>query len=322
MRVLEISRARLSELTLGTVQLGMRYGAVNDIGQPTGAQAIEIVRGAQQCGVTAFDTARAYGNAEEVLGCSFVETGQTNVTLITKLDLPALAGVASKYDVRAEVDRSIACSCTALRRDSLDVLLLHGWQQRHGWDAAAWERLLEIRDRGTIRSLGASVYEPHEALSALLDPEIRHLQISMNVLDWRWRAEGVDKAIADRPEVAIYARSALLQGILAHSAQRWPHIGGFDASACVRQLETFAERLGREGVKDLCFAYVRSQPWITSVVVGCETLQQLRDNVRLFSTPLLSRDQCEELESLVPRAPEDLLNPSRWKLRRQVAYAS
>jgi aryl-alcohol dehydrogenase-like predicted oxidoreductase len=71
---------------------------------------------------------------------------------------------------------------------------------------------------------------------------------------------------------------------------------------------------GRESLTDLCLAYVRSQPWITSVVVGCETLEQVNENLRLFCRPRLSEEQCAELETCLPRAPENLLNPSRWKM--------
>lgn len=318
----EIGGIKYSELTLGTVQLGMPYGAVNDTGQPSRTQAIEIVRAALQSGVTAFDTARGYGDSEAVLGSALAGLGRSEVSIITKLGLPRLIGTSSKKYVRMSVDASVALSCAALRQDSVDVLLLHGWEQRHACEGVVWERLLELHAESKIRLLGASVYAPREALAALCDARIRHLQIPVNVLDWRWRSAGVCQAVADRPDVTVHARSALLQGVLAHSADRWPQINGFDANACVRELERLAERLGRQSVKDLCLAYVRSQSWITSVVVGCETMQQLRDNVRLFSTPLLSEAECDQLESVVPRPPENLLNPSRWKLHSESAYAS
>lgn len=63
---------------------------------------------------------------------------------------------------------------------------------------------------------------------------------------------------------------------------------------------------------DLCLAYVRSQPWITSVVVGCETLEQVDENLELLCRPKLTTEQCAELERSLPEAPEDLLNPSQW----------
>lgn len=319
MKPREINGTNCSEMTLGTVQLGMPYGLVNDNGQPSRAQAIEIVHAALQSGVTAFDTARAYGDSEEVLGSAFAGVDRRELLVITKLGFPELPKT-SRNDAAAQVDASLACSRAALRQDRIDILLLHGWEQRHSWSGALWTRLLELQAEGKIRSLGASVYEPHEALAALSDPEIHCLQIPINVLDWRWRAVGIEKALADRPEVAVYARSALLQGILVHSADRWPRMGGFHPEFCVHQLEFLVKQFGRESRKDLCFAYVRSLPWITSVIVGCETLQQLQENVRLFAQPPLTVAECEELELALPRAPEGLLNPTHWK--QEVACAS
>jgi len=304
-----------SELTLGTAQLGMEYGIANRAGQPGRAVAIRMVRSAIAHGVTAVDTARAYGEAEEALGETLSGAWRSRVEVITKLDaLDALPTGAEESTVRAAVDDSVRRSCEALRTEKLSTLLLHRADHQRAWGGAAWRRLLEMCDEGTVGALGASVYDPQEALELLREPAIQHLQIPMNVLDWRWKASGVDRALAERPNVVVHARSALLQGLLTGTAASWPDSGDFDASFCVRQLREFVADFGRESLTDLCLAYVRSQPWITSVVVGCETLEQVNENLRLFCRPKLSAEQCAELESSLPRAPENLLNPSRWKM--------
>ncbi len=305
-----------SELTLGTAQLGMEYGIANRTGQPVRAQAIKMVRAAIAHGVTALDTARAYGEAEEVLGEALSGAWRSRVEVITKLDpLDSLPADAGEIVVRAAVDESVRRSCSALRVETLSTLLLHRADHYRTWGGAAWRRLLEMRHEGTIGSLGASVYDPQEALELLRDPAIEHLQIPMNVLDWRWKANRVDRALAERPDVVAHARSALLQGLLADTAiTPWPDSGDFDASSCLRQLRTFVAEFGRESLTDLCLAYVRSQSWITSVVVGCETMEQLKENLRLFCLPNLTQEQCAELESSLPKAPENLLNPSQWKV--------
>jgi len=205
-------------------------------------------------------------------------------------------------------------SCRALGVSKLAIVLLHRWQDRNSWQGAAWDHLLRLREQGKIGILGASVYHPNEALEALDDPEIKHLQIPINVLDWRWESASVDRAAAGRRDVVVHARSALLQGILAHPVGRWPVIENFDAQDSVQILNRLSRELGRESVTDLCLAYVRSLPWLTSVVVGCETMQQLEENLRLSRTPELSQEECNRLRSEIPRVPEELLNPSKWKV--------
>ena len=303
-----------SELTLGTVQLGMEYGVANRTGQPVRSLAIGMVREAIAHGVTALDTARTYGEAEEVLGEALSGAWRSRVEVITKLDtLASLPHDSKAITVRAAVDDSVRRSCAALRVPKLSTLLLHRFEHYRAWGGAVWRRLLELRDEGKIGALGVSVYEPREALELLQDPAIGHLQIPMNVLDWRWKASGVDRALAERSQVVVHARSALLQGLLVSSAACWPLSAEYDGSACLDRLREFAADFSRESMTDLCLAYVRSQSWITSVVVGCETLEQLKENLRLFCLPKLTAEQCAQLESSLPRASELLLNPSLWK---------
>jgi spore coat polysaccharide biosynthesis protein SpsF len=298
----------------------MEYGIANQAGQPVRTLAIQMVREAVAHGVTAVDTARDYGEAEEVLGDALSGAWRSRVEVVTKLDpLHSLRHDADERVVRAAVDESLRRSCAALRTDKLSTLLLHRPHHYRAWGGAVWSRLLELRDEAMIGALGASVYQPHEALELLEDPAVEHLQIPMNVLDWRWKASGVDQVLAERPEVIVHARSALLQGLLVSPAASWPfsaeYVGAeYDGASSQRHLRELASKFGRESVTDLCLAYVRSQLWITSVVVGCETLEQLKENLRLFCQPKLTKEQCVELESVLPRAPETLLNPSQWKL--------
>jgi aryl-alcohol dehydrogenase-like predicted oxidoreductase len=312
----------MSDLTLGTAQLGMPYGAVNQTGKPSRTLAVAMVRHAIAYGVSAIDTARTYGDSEEILGEALSVEFRSRARVITKLDpLDSLSPDAEPAEVRGAVEESLRQSCVALRTERLETLLLHRWQHYRAWKGEAWRRLLEFHlnsdgqtdERAKIAVLGASIYTPEEAIEALQEPIVRHLQLPVNLLDWRWKAAGVDRALADRSDVVVHARSALLQGILLHPGSRWPMVEGFDAAAWAGQLEAVARRFERESVADLCFAYVRSQPWIHSVVVGCETMEQLEKNLRLFRLPELSAAQCDELDQTLPPAPQALLNPAQWK---------
>jgi aryl-alcohol dehydrogenase-like predicted oxidoreductase len=312
----------LDQFVLGTAQLGMNYGRVNRTGQPSKRDAIAIVRRAVEAGIPAIDTARAYGSCESVIGEALQQAPRARVKVITKLDLAGLDRNASESEIRKSVDRSIEDSRRALRSDVLETVLLHNWSQYELSSGAVRRRLMEHSREGRVRSFGVSVYQPHEAMAALLDSELAHLQIPMNVLDWRWRP--LVQQILKRRNLAVYSRGALLQGILANPAECWPQVPGFDNVECNRMLRAFAVRFGRESVADLCFAYVRSQRWVTSVVVGCETLPQLEENLHLFLTPPLAGHEVQELNNSLPRAPESLLNPAEWpaKTATRTAYAS
>jgi spore coat polysaccharide biosynthesis protein SpsF len=303
-----------SDMTLGTVQLGMPYGIANLTGQPSRPEAVALVRQAIAHGVSHLDTARSYGESEEVLGESLGGAWRSRAEVITKLDpLESLPADASSSQVLAGIEHSILQSRRALATDQLPVLLLHRWHHHDAWRGEVWRRLLEIQASGQIGKLGASVYTPEEALAALRDPHVQHLQIPLNVLDRRWRKQGVDSAAMARPDVIVHARSAFLQGILLHSSAIWP-ITQDRAESLLQPLSHLEKKFGRQSMADLCLAYVRSQEWITSIVVGCDTISQLHENLGLFRTPKLTEEESAEVENRLQGAPVELLNPSKWKL--------
>ncbi len=306
-------KARPAELVLGSVQLGLAYGAANRTGKPSHGEACSLVSRAADAGVTKFDTARAYGDAEERLG-EALRTRKA-VHTITKLSpLSELAPDAPRRVVRAVVDASIDASLYALRKPHIDCLLLHRAEHMTAFGGAIWERLIERLEDGTVLALGVSVQSVQEAIAALDCPDVHHIQLPFNLLDWRWGEAGVIERIRSRSHVTIHARSVFLQGVLAADDPNvWPMIEGVDAEAMIELLVDIAAEYGRDGVADLCLAYARGQDWIDGVVVGMETEDQLDENLRLFVRAPLSAQDCAAIERRIPRLPERLLNPALWR---------
>jgi aryl-alcohol dehydrogenase-like predicted oxidoreductase len=228
--------------------------------------------------------------------------------------LSELAPDASRETIEAAVDASLDQSLTALRRTSLDCLLLHRASHITAHDGAIWERLKEHLASGVIASLGVSVQSPAEAHQALADINVTHLQLPFNILDWRWREAGVIAALQADQAVTVHARSAFLQGVLtAGDPGFWPLVPGVDASSLMAWLEDTARNFRRASVADLALAYVRGQNWVDGVVIGQETQDQLDDNLWLCTRPPLSAQDCALIESTAPRVPQKLLDPAQWK---------
>jgi aryl-alcohol dehydrogenase-like predicted oxidoreductase len=302
---------RSAELVLGSVQLGLVYGAANRTGKPARGAALRLVRRAADAGISQFDTARAYGDSEERIGEAL--EGRKAVRTITKLSPLNEFQAASRDQIRAAVDASIAESLAALRRDRLDCLLLHRASHMTAFGGAIWERLIERLEDGSVLSLGVSVQSPLEALMALANPDVVHLQLPFNILDWRWREAGFQNCLAARPNVTIHARSTFLQGILAaNDPSVWPQIEDFSAEALVKLIAYLAWELKRDNAADLCLAYARGQEWIDGVVVGLETEEQLEKNLGLFLKRPLTQGECRRIETCIPRLPIQLLNPALW----------
>jgi aryl-alcohol dehydrogenase-like predicted oxidoreductase len=303
---------RPAELIIGSVQLGLAYGAANRTGKPDRQTALRLVRKAADAGVGGFDTARAYGDSEERLGEAL--KGR-RIRTITKLSpLSELTAESSPKQIEMLVDASIDRSLRALRRDTLDCVLLHRAVQMAAFGGAVWKRLEHHLETGTIKALGVSVQSSKETLDALEHPNVRHLQLPFNILDWR--SSDVIPAARKKPSVTVHARSVFLQGVLAaNDASVWPRVDGVDAPALISWLDKWTKELRRKNVADLCLAYVRGQDWIDGVVVGMETEEQLEANLLLSTRPPLALADCAAIEATRPRVPEELLDPARWPPR-------
>ena len=297
---------------LGTAQLGLPYGVANTAGQPTPGQTRALIHQALELGINSIDTARAYGLSERRIG-SALERLSSRPRVITKLSPLADLGLeAEENTIRHAIRASIFESCHALRQPRLDTVLLHRWEHRTQWRAAAWNELLNLKNDGVIGRLGVSVSSPEEAGKALCDENVSHIQCPVNLLDWRWRTREFLASAARRPDVEFFARSVYLKGLLLLPPNRWPRYDGETPEHLDGILTTLVSQLKRESRQDLRLAYVRGLPWIKNLVIGLETPVQLQDNVLLFKHPPLDENERRIVERAIPTLPEALLNPAKW----------
>ncbi len=301
-------------ITLGTAQIGIQqYGRVNSKGQPSHKEAYQLLDTAVRHGVTHIDTASAYGNAEQRIGAHLSAGLAAEPTIITKLDpLADLADGATTVEVINAVEASVYKSLHALQVSQLPVLMLHRWNHYSSHGGLIWKTLCRLQEEGAIRQLGASVSSPMEAIEALEEASVTHLQIPFNLLDHRWRSESFQVARASRPDVVVYGRSAYLQGILIAEADAWPTGEGYDAKQIVGKLDSLVKYFGRKGRADLCIAYAQASDLVDTIVMGVETIAQLNENLLLGCQPPLSQSEVQLVNDTFCDAPVCLLDPSQW----------
>lgn len=304
------------KLVLGTVQLGLTYGISNQSGQPDKATSEKLIKTAIANGAKFIDTARAYGNSEEVIGSALKSGWEGRVQIITKLSpLLDCPNNATTSVVNAFVDASIFRSCMSLRTQKIDVLLLHRASHLWDWSGAVWQRLLDYRDNDKIKSLGVSIQNPKELEQALEMSDIEFIQIPFNVLDWRWDAliPKIIKTKQQRPLV-IHARSALLQGLLPSKEPELWNKANLDTPASVIEwLEVHCRKLDRANVINFCLSFVKSTEWVDGVVVGMESHEQLAENIQIFCDTNLTQQQLQEIIGSRPILDERVLNPAYWR---------
>lgn len=301
------------DLVLGTVQLGTPYGIANASGMPDEKDAIALVQAAIDAGVEMIDTARAYGESEARIGKA-LQGRNFKGEVITKLSpLTDLTPDSTPDEIERHVRDDVETSRGLLAQETLDCLLLHRAEHITLWNGKVWQVMQALVREGRVKRIGASVQTPEEARLALATDDLSHIQLPLNLLDWRWRKTGIDRLAETRPDVTVHARSLYLQGLLsAGDPSLFPNIKGVNGKAIVKALSKSMSDLGRTSLADLCISWGRSLGWVDGLVVGMETEGQLQDNVKLFSASLLADDERKHVEASLPEVPEALLNPALW----------
>jgi len=306
----------MKKLVFGGVQLGIPYGIANATGRPSLKLTEQLLKMAITNGIESIDTASAYGDSELVIGKALDSKCKSRVSVVTKLD--PLEHLPSNSDVstcNAFVDASIYRSMTRLGISRIDTLLLHRASHLTVHDGAVWNRLMFHKKAGIIDTLGVSVQCPEDLTLSLDFPEVEHIQMPFNILDWRWGEviEHIIKVKTSR-KLVIHLRSIYLQGlVLVRDESLWNKANVSNTSEIFNWLDRTVSCLARSSVEDLCVAYVNGLDWVDGIVIGMETVEQLVENLKLVDKPPLNASEREKLVKSRPMLPENALNPSLWK---------
>lgn len=281
-------------IVLGTVQLGGAYGVANRTGQPPFETAVAMIQAALDGGITTFDTAAAYGESEAVLGRALRTLGNPAVTVITKVQ--PMAGT--------ELEGALRESSQRLGLERIPAVLFHREP-----DEASWAALLGLRDAGLVDRVGVSVgHDPGAARRWVGDPELDLVQVPANVLDDR-QAETI--RIAAEQGVECDIRSVFLQGLFLMPEEAVPA-----SLSAVLPARRFLDETAREAgltVAELAVRYVLGLPGDIRVVLGSETVEQVRENVRLAVDGPLPPEVHARVRAGVPRLPAEILTPGLWR---------
>ena len=296
----------VSEISLGTVELGMNYGipVEGEHLRPPESEAARLLNRALDLGVNFIDTARAYGASEEVIGRA-LKTRRREIILCSKAAPPPpdVHGQALVQHVR----NSIAESLRALQTDYLDVLKIHSAaaeEIRRGEMIAA---MLDAVQAGYVRFVGASTYGEEAPLLALADGRYDCLQIAYSAVDRRPEARILP--LAQQKDVGIVVRSVLLRGVLSHRYTLLPAQLG-ELRAAIAQLDALR---GSEAssLPELAYRYVLAHGAVSTALVGTARLGELEEVIGFAGHPPLSAELAAAIRRIVVK-DEDQLHPGKW----------
>lgn len=283
-------------LALGTVQFGLPYGIANQIGQVARAEAKAMLELAAGSGIDMLDTAVGYGDSEACLGAA----GVSNFKIVTKL--PSVP--AGCPDIKAWVHEQISASMGRLGVDELYGVLLHRSENLLGSDGELLYRsLLQLREKGSVRKLGVSIYSPQEldAIFKLFSVDL--VQAPFNLIDQRLHSTGwLDRLKSNGVEV--HTRSVFLQGLLLMPRDSVPSwFARWDGL-----WDSWHKWLSVSQVSAVqaCLAFPLAFEGIDRIVVGADGANQLAEILGAASEKPLRK-----LPDL-GCGDESLINPSHW----------
>ena len=282
---------------LGTVQFGKNYGIANTSGKPSFERVCDILRCAAEGGITSLDTAATYGTSEEVLGKALEKLGLRDaMTVISKV--PPI-NVETDEEAEHFIEDSLCESLRRLKLEQLSVCLLHREE-----DLRYFPLLEKMVGKGLIGGAGVSLDSDRFISDAA---SVKYIQLPFNVLDRRY-----DKfwSVAERNGTRVFARSVYLQGLLLMPEEKI--CSELAAVIPVRQkLEQIASVAGCT-MAELCMRYVLSNSAVTSVLTGVDTVEQLKENLRLAALGALPQEIVSQIDECVPKLPEAVVRPALW----------
>jgi D-threo-aldose 1-dehydrogenase len=314
-----VAESRVDRLVLGCAVIGGLYRAGDD------ETAERMFEAAWESGVRAFDTAPHYGAglSERRLGRFLQQFPRDSYTLSTKVGrllVPTdedVEGADGFYggdhnrrvrDYSAQgVRQSIEESLERLGLDRIDTALIHDPEDFMGQAVEeACPSLVELRDQGVIRSVGAGMN-----FSAELTRFVRETEVDTVMLAGRYTlldrtAEADLLPACSERGVSIIAVGVYNSGILAN-----PKAGAnFNYGAAPDETVNQALHL-----KELCESFdvpLRAvavqfplrHPAVATVAVGARTAEQVRDNVALMDTEVPT-ELWSEVDRFVPVVSSD-----------------
>lgn len=282
-------KRRVSRLGFGAWAIGsVGYGPVER------GHALAALETYVNSGGNFIDTARIYGNSEDLVG-GFVKAHGARKELFVCSKSKSVVEEAIKQDLEETLVR--------LRAGYLDLYYLHEPPE----NLEEMNRVLEIfenlRRQGLIKGIGASIKGPNVTsltqelcLQYIHSGRVDAIQLIFSV--FRQRNRTVFQA-AEAAGVAVVARTALENGFLTgkyppgHRFGEKDHRGRWDGPRVdeilseVARLKASAVTAHFENLADLAIRFAYDEPLVTTILVGARDEGQVQSNLRtVFSAGL------------------------------------
>ncbi len=307
----------VSRFALGTGNFGQgvqRGGPGHMVDQQ---QANAIVAASIEAGINFFDTSNVYGGglSEEILGRA-LGVRRKEVVLATKIGRRTSNALIDAGLSFRNVIASVEVSLKRLGTDYIDLLYLHIPDPLTPYEETA-RGLDYVVQRGLVRYIGFSNFTVWQAASFLaIQQQERYASFVAGQMQYSLLERGIEYEVApflQHVGLGLLTYSPLASGFLSGKyTQENPTgtIAGREgrlsfstfssdretANVVVEKLREIATRRGATTAQ-VALAWILAKPYVTSVILGAGTLEQLSDNVQAADVSL-AQEEIELLDSL------------------------
>ena len=287
---------KFEKLGLGTVQFGMHYGIANHKGKTGYNELCKILNYANKVNIDTLDTAKSYGESENVLGKYLSNNPEQNWNVITKVRLGPDSIINQINDTIANL------------RTFPKAVLAHS--KKDYLKPEFYSDLYKLKEKKIVEMVGVSVYNHNDIEEILSFHKPDLIQIPLNILDTRLYLDGtLDYLVSN--DINIHIRSVFLQGLFYLSTEeiksKFP-----DAFDSLTALNLIAKRVGIT-VAELSLLWVSSLNFDGKIIIGVDTLDQLKVHLKTLKRDI-DTDIFQEAIS-INYNNEKILNPSLWKIK-------
>jgi aryl-alcohol dehydrogenase-like predicted oxidoreductase len=287
----------ISEVIIGTAQIGSLYGVWRGQEQVSDKELRKIIETANALGICSFDTSPDYGVAEKRLG-SF---SGYDFNITTKVILPTEKDELECYDFFAKLRNSLV----NLKKDELHTLLIHNaYALRPELIGVAIKKMLRLKASGLVKNIGLSLYDPADLLQLENIHALDVVQIPCNAFDQRLDAPII--ATCKTHNIKIMARSIFLQGLLLNCQTGLPDF----FHKWRAQIEAWDSWLNKHSFTPLegAISHIKSIQNLhpLSVVVGFNSVDQFRQFMNVY------KGTNKRIRFDKPSNDRELISPYLW----------
>jgi myo-inositol catabolism protein IolS len=313
-RSLGSSGVDISVVGIGGYELGPEPGERPDVDN-----AVAAIQAAYDAGVTWLDTSENYVATanESLIGEALRRLGHDFGVCSKVCPHAALTGGASGFRPE-QVHAACRDSLRRLRRDYLDIYLLHLPDESGVPLADTWGAMSELAEQGLVRAIGMSNYDLADVERCNAQRRVDNVQTGLSLIDYLDDRSMIERLGDLGIGVTIYEplASGFLAGLsLDAIREKWGG-GVWEESAFWQQLveppygersqavadglRPIAARLGIS-VAQVAIAWVLGQPGVTAAIAGSRSPAHTVDNAGAADVDLSG--VVDEVEALIPLGP-------------------